>query len=265
MRLALLRIPEPMKRLVCRTRTSVATRLPIGFAGEAFESHSKLAYHRARWMDPSGGRFVSTDRHSGNDLVPITLHKYLYAGLGPANWTDPSGLDFDLGSISAGIVGIGILATMATADSPLRPGVLPKGCRVDVRATHINGSLDSMPVWHLFVICAQESGDESVYRGGPESHSQNGFGAIVGTTMRYKEGSVDWDPSAPSTMVLSGPQACAAGNCFASELGRIAERRVPYDPLGPNSNTVASTLLNQCGIPREKPVTVAIGWGDPDL
>ena len=93
--------------------------LAYGFAGEAFESVSKLAYHRARWMDPTGGRFLGMDPARGRILVPISLKKYLYASANPANHADPSGRE-DLGSISAGIVGIGILATMATADSPLR-------------------------------------------------------------------------------------------------------------------------------------------------
>ena len=100
--------------------TAGSDSLAYGFAGEPFDGLSQLAYHRARWMDPTGGRFLGMDTHEGHRLVPITLQKYLYAGLSPVNRLDPSGLDFDLGSISAGIVGIGILATMATADSPFR-------------------------------------------------------------------------------------------------------------------------------------------------
>jgi RHS repeat-associated protein len=39
--------------------------LAYGFAGEPFESNSKLAYHRARWMDARVGRFGSPDPTRG--------------------------------------------------------------------------------------------------------------------------------------------------------------------------------------------------------
>jgi hypothetical protein len=50
-----------------------------------------------------------------------------------------------------------------------------------------------------------------------------------------------------------------------SELDRIDGLLVPYKPRGPNSNTVASTLLKNCGVPRQKPVLIAPGWNNPIL
>jgi len=47
---------------------------------------------RARWMNPSTGRFWTLDAHSGKQYDPLTLHKYLYCQANPANATDPSGL-----------------------------------------------------------------------------------------------------------------------------------------------------------------------------
>ena len=66
--------------------------LAYGFAGEAFESVSKLAYHRARWMDPTGGRFVGADLWHGNLESPLTLHRYAYVFNNPANLIDANGL-----------------------------------------------------------------------------------------------------------------------------------------------------------------------------
>ena len=49
-----------------------------GFAGEPL-SLAGLAYHRARWMDPSVGRFLSRDPFAGWPGSPASLHGYGYA------------------------------------------------------------------------------------------------------------------------------------------------------------------------------------------
>jgi RHS repeat-associated protein len=66
--------------------------LAYGFAGEPFESTSKLAYHRARWMDARVGRFVGMDPFEGIDKAPETLHKYVYVENEPSDLTDDTGL-----------------------------------------------------------------------------------------------------------------------------------------------------------------------------
>lgn len=143
-----------------------------------------------------------------------------------------------------------------------------RSAQVDVRATHIGGSLRHLPIWHLFVIFKDSAGTEWFYRGGPggtcPGHS-SGYGTIMGTHGRYLPGTVDWDPSAPSTTVLSGSGACGKDACFRRELARIDGTCTPYRPLSPNSNTVVSTLLSNCGVPRKKPVLIAPGWGSPNI
>lgn len=142
-------------------------------------------------------------------------------------------------------------------------------CKVDVRATHIGGILGSLPIWHLFIVYTDSTGTEFYYRGGPGGSctgvNAGTYGTIQGSHGRYVPGTVDWDPGAPSVTVLSGPTACGKGSCFASELSRIDGTCTPYAPTGPNSNTVASTLLSNCSVPRSKPVFIAPGWGDPNL
>jgi hypothetical protein len=65
--------------------------------------------------------------------------------------------------------------------------------------------------------------------------------------------------------VYQGPRVTEIGACFRSEVKRISRNHVSYNPLGPNSNTVASTLLMNCGVPRENPVgdwnTPGWNWG----
>ncbi len=67
--------------------------LTYGFAGESFQPDSRLAYHRARWMDSRAGRFLGMDSAAGNFRTPGTLHKYVYATNRPTNVVDPSGYD----------------------------------------------------------------------------------------------------------------------------------------------------------------------------
>jgi RHS repeat-associated protein len=67
--------------------------LTYGFAGEAFDTTTHLAYHRARWMDSRVGRFAGMDPAVGSISDPKTLHRYFYAGNEPLGVTDPTGND----------------------------------------------------------------------------------------------------------------------------------------------------------------------------
>jgi hypothetical protein len=48
-------------------------------------------YLRARYYDPSNGRFNRLDPFAGNNFEPQSLHKYAYAHADPVNGIDPSG------------------------------------------------------------------------------------------------------------------------------------------------------------------------------
>ena len=61
------------------------------YRGEQFDSDLGLYYLRARYYNPTTGRFMSRDPESGNGLDPKSLHKYLYAGGDPVDMADPSG------------------------------------------------------------------------------------------------------------------------------------------------------------------------------
>ncbi|MBI2570090.1 MAG: RHS repeat-associated core domain-containing protein, partial [Candidatus Schekmanbacteria bacterium] len=64
---------------------------PYRFAGEPYDTSSGFAYHRARWMDPSAGRFASMDPWSGSPFDPASLHRYTYAANDPVLVVDPTG------------------------------------------------------------------------------------------------------------------------------------------------------------------------------
>jgi RHS repeat-associated protein len=61
------------------------------FTGEQYDANVGFYYLRARYMDPSVGRFVTADPFGGFMFEPLSLHKYLYANADPVNNIDPSG------------------------------------------------------------------------------------------------------------------------------------------------------------------------------
>lgn len=69
------------------------------YAGEQFDADLGQYYLRARYYKPDSGRFTQMDTWMGKVQDPLTLHKYLYSNLDPANMIDPSG-NFSIGSVT---------------------------------------------------------------------------------------------------------------------------------------------------------------------
>jgi RHS repeat-associated protein len=57
------------------------------------ESETDLVYLRARWYDPTTGRFLQMDSFEGDQEDPQTLHKFAAFNENPMNAVDPSGHD----------------------------------------------------------------------------------------------------------------------------------------------------------------------------
>jgi RHS repeat-associated protein len=62
------------------------------YAGEQNDPATGLYYLRARYYNPSAGRFLTTDPYEGNLDEPSTQHGYAYTQNNPVNGTDPTGL-----------------------------------------------------------------------------------------------------------------------------------------------------------------------------
>jgi RHS repeat-associated protein len=65
---------------------------PYSFAGEPLDPSTGFQYHRARWMQTSTGRFVAMDPAVAALGDLRNSHRYLYAGGGPGDSADPTGL-----------------------------------------------------------------------------------------------------------------------------------------------------------------------------
>lgn len=65
---------------------------PFLYSGEYWDDTTKLQYLRARWYDPSMGRFITKDTYEGDITDPLTLNLYTYVHNNPLIYTDPSGM-----------------------------------------------------------------------------------------------------------------------------------------------------------------------------
>ncbi|MFD1988348.1 RHS repeat domain-containing protein, partial [Paenibacillus nicotianae] len=61
------------------------------YAGEAYDSETGLYYLKARYYDPSQGRFLKEDSYEGQITNPLTLNSYTYVENNPVNYVDPTG------------------------------------------------------------------------------------------------------------------------------------------------------------------------------
>jgi len=73
------------------------------YTGEEFDPDLHTYYLRARYLNPVTGRFLTIDPYLGDLMDPVSLHRYLYAGVDPVNHKDPTGQQFDMISISISI------------------------------------------------------------------------------------------------------------------------------------------------------------------
>jgi RHS repeat-associated protein len=73
------------------TTTTGSSSQPYRFTGEP-QDGTGLIYLRARYLDPSIGRFMSRDRMVGSPFAAQSLNRCVYATNNPVGLTDPSGL-----------------------------------------------------------------------------------------------------------------------------------------------------------------------------
>jgi len=61
------------------------------YCGEYYDAETGTVYLRARYYDPTIGRFISRDSFSGENEVPLSLNLYTYCHNNPIIYLDPSG------------------------------------------------------------------------------------------------------------------------------------------------------------------------------
>jgi RHS repeat-associated protein len=84
------------------------------YTGEMFDGDADQYYLRARYYDPSNGRFNRLDPYAGNMQDPQSLHKYLYCHNNPINGVDPTGMFTSVAELNISvIIGVALIATLA--------------------------------------------------------------------------------------------------------------------------------------------------------
>jgi RHS repeat-associated protein len=73
-------------------RGTTGVSLPFGYTAEQEDAESGLVYLRARYLDPSTGRFLTIDLFPGIQVNPATRHAYGYVRNQPTMLRDPRGL-----------------------------------------------------------------------------------------------------------------------------------------------------------------------------
>lgn len=61
------------------------------YCGEYYDKETATVYLRARYYNPSTGRFISRDSFAGRRSDPLSLNLYTYCRNNPLRYIDPSG------------------------------------------------------------------------------------------------------------------------------------------------------------------------------
>lgn len=80
------------------------------FTGEQYDSASESYYLRARYYNPTAGRFLSGDKYSFPLSYTSELNRYAYTAGNPVNAVDPSGLATAIGYQQVSQIGLGSIA-----------------------------------------------------------------------------------------------------------------------------------------------------------
>jgi RHS repeat-associated protein len=87
--------------------TLTPLRTVMLYSGERFDSDLQQYYLRARYYNPTVGRFGTQDQMDGTPNDPLSLHRYAYCQNNPVDGRDPSGNDL-IGLSLTMSIGIGL-------------------------------------------------------------------------------------------------------------------------------------------------------------
>ena len=79
---------DPWGNIRSQSGTSVNRQI---FTGQEYDEKTGLFYFGARYYDPDTARFITQDTYLGEQGVPPSLHRYLYAYSNPLSYYDPDG------------------------------------------------------------------------------------------------------------------------------------------------------------------------------
>lgn len=133
-------------------------------------------------------------------------------------------------------------------------------CRIEIGARTIEGVVPGAGHWlhHLYVIITDAAGKKYAIHGGPEGlQSEACKGYVLGCIrVRYperKDGITKNTSDFPLELIAEGPGACLAVSCIERVASSIQAASIQYSLMGPNSNSVAYSLITSCGLGFKSP------------
>jgi len=111
--------------------------------------------------------------------------------------------------------------------------------------------------YHLYIVYTDARGQEYFLRGGPERNNpaldHKPWGNIKTQFGAYRDGTIDWNPSAKRVQVYQGADAEAVFQQLKRQFEAIGRGGIRYAPLGQNCNSCVGTSLRNVGLPVKTP------------
>jgi RHS repeat-associated protein len=216
------------------TTSGSANGNAFGFTGRENDGTS-IDYYRARYYDPRLQRFLSVDPL---DIVGGDTNAYSYVRNGPISGLDPLGLSATAGR------------------APCAPA--PK-CFAQLKYRPLDDE-DLKNYNHSFWYVQGSSGTQYIISGGPSQPDGKGFLNVwVRTNIKVGPDSVSAESWWSSELTSA---VCSAVDRLIAAALNWANNWIPYNVLGPNSNTIADHLGRVGGFGVLMPPSTP-GWGAP--
>ena len=200
------------------------------YCGEYYDAETGTIYLRARYYDPSMGRFISRDSFAGENNDPLSLNLYTYCKGNPISLKDSSGHWFGLDdAIAAGIGaiagGVGQLAS-------------------DLAHSAITGEL-KFSDWQTYtgsILGGAVGGVCSLYVSpAVGSAIASGTSTLLGQTLQYATGAEE-APEKMSDILLNTAQSFVIGGLM-SKIPHVSSKH----PTIYSANSVYNSGMNKLG------------------
>ena len=223
---------------------STGSNQHFGYTGEMFDEESGLLYLRARYYDPSIGRFISADPYLGRMAEPVTQNRYIYVHNNPLLYADPSGMC--VGPLIVACANAGrYLAQNA-------PGAIISAGGTFAASYASNGGdwwaagQDALVAGGTALIIPSVK-SERVFTGMVQSASGNAAAQVININIRETEEEFDWGElgiatavSIPANVYRSGAAALGVGEMTSAITGEFIVQSGAF---------TANYLMEDFGVP----------------
>jgi len=196
---------------------------PFQYTGREFDTETSLYYYRARYYDPTSGRFISEDP-LGWDVGP---NYYSYVDNSPLFLLDPSGL---------------------------APCKIDAKCRAN-RTTPLRiiriGTLGIVNIKHCYIGVTDSNGDTFIISAGPDPHDFHRMTSGIKPLRDSDEKNNFTKDKSLKLNCSNGDDSCHQVDCLKAA-GQAFQNNFPvYDYRGqkaPNSNSFTNLVTQSCGL-----------------